>query len=234
MIVTWTALRSSPAATCPWEAEGAVFAQSGHAGAGRAEVPSFDGTRWSVLAIWPDAETARAAAPVCSPALDAWHVVLEAAAFRGDAVLSGGARPFASLPTSGRTTGASAVVTLAGLSGDAARDGEFFERFVALGDVVEDAPGNRAALVQAPPDGAVLTFSAWDTLRSAVTWAYHRPQHAATVARQEEHPLLPSSAFLRCAVLSSTGRLGDRPDPLAGLTGSVTSRTAPSRTLETA
>jgi hypothetical protein len=83
---------------------------------------------------------------------------------------------------------------------------------------VRSAPGHCAALVQAPEDGAVLTFSAWDSLRDAVTWAYHRPEHAASVARQEEHALLPSSGFLRCAVLSSSGTLLGT-DPLAGRTG---------------
>ncbi len=222
MIVTWTALRSTtPSDVCPWSPEGADFAQAGQSGAGRAEVPSFDGTWWSVLATWPSEAAARAAAPDVE---SAWHVVLEAAAFRGDAVLSGGARPFASLPTAGRTAGASAVVTLAGLGPDQARGEEFFARFVDLGQDVEQAPGHVAALVQAPDDGAVLTFSAWDSLRSAVTWAYHRPRHAATVERQEEHALVATSGFLRCAVLASSGRLGDRPDPLAGLTGTVTRR----------
>ena len=130
----------------------------------------------------------------------------------------GGARPFAAVPSRGKVAGAAAVITLAGLGRDAERTGEFFERFVALGASVRDAPGHRAALVQAPVDGAVLTFSAWDSLRDAVTWAYHRPEHAATVARQEEHALLPSSGFLRCAVLRTSGTLRGT-DPLAGRTG---------------
>ena len=231
MIVTWTALHSAaPLPASPWHADGAVFAQAGHAGAGRAGVPSFDGTWWSVLATWPDETTARASAPVAGEGLEAWHVVLEAAAFRGDACLGGGARPFDRLPATGRTTGASAVVTLAGLGPDADRTAEFLAHFADLGVDVEAAQGHRAALVQAPADGAVLTFSAWECLRDAVTWAYHRPRHAATVARQEEHALLTSSGFLRCAVLASSGTLGGRPDPLAGLTGTVT----PSTTRSTA
>jgi hypothetical protein len=72
--------------------------------------------------------------------------------------------------------------------------------------------------VQAPADGAVLTFSAWQTLRDAVTWAYHRPDHSQVVRRQEEHSLLATSGFLRCAVVASAGALGGT-DPLAGLTG---------------
>lgn len=88
------------------------------------------------------------------------------------------------------------------------------------------APGNRAALVQAPADGAVLTLSAWDLLRDAVTWAYHRPKHTATLRRQEEHQLVATSGFLRCAVLASSGHLGDATDPLAGLTGAVTAGAA--------
>ena len=95
--------------------------------------------------------------------------------FRGDAVLAGGATPFSGLPERGKVAGAAAVVTLAGLSADRERSAEFFRRFAVLGDEVEQASGARAALVQAPSDGAVLTFSAWDTLRDAVTWAYHRP-----------------------------------------------------------
>lgn len=226
MHVTWTALRShAPQATAPWQPEGAVFTQAGHAAAGRAEIPSFDGRWWSVLATWPDEASARAAAPdPDAVGADAWHVVLEAASFRGDAVLSGGSRPFQGLPETGRTTGASAVVTLAGTGPDPERTGEFLERFVELGRDVREAPGHRAALVQAPADGAVLTFSAWATLRDAVTWAYHRPEHAATVRRQEEHALLETGGFLRCAVVHSSGRLGDTPDPLAGLRGEVVRR----------
>ena len=72
--------------------------------------------------------------------------------------------------------------------------------------------------MQAPEDGAVLTSSAWDSLRDAVTWAYHRPQHAQTVERQEEHALVATSGFLRCAVVSSSGTLLGTV-PLAGRTG---------------
>ena len=226
MYVTWTALRSHEPGPVPtWHPEGAVFAQHGAAGPGRADVPTFDGRWWSVLAVWDDEPAARAAAPDARAVdADVWHVLLQPAAFRGDAVLSGGARPFAGLPAAGKTTGASAVVTLAGLGSDPARTGEFLERVVALGSDVQQAAGLRAALVQAPSDGAVLTFSAWSTLRDAVTWAYHRPQHAATVARQAEHGLLETSGFLRCAVLDSSGMLGDVPDPLAGLRGAVVPR----------
>jgi heme-degrading monooxygenase HmoA len=220
VLVTWTALELAvPAQTCPWEPDGASFAQSGHGAAGTAAVPSFDGTWWSVLATWQDATQALAAAPVAhSGVRAAWHVVLEPVSYRGDAVLSGGAQPFAVLPARGKVAGAAAVVTLAGFGADPARTGEFFERFAVLGRDVRSAPGHRAALVQAPTDGAVMTFSAWRTLRDAVTWAYHRPDHAETVQRQEQHMLLDTTGFLRCAVLASTGTLAGT-DPLAGLTG---------------
>jgi heme-degrading monooxygenase HmoA len=145
-------------------------------------------------------------------------VVLEPVSYRGDAVLSKGVRPFEILPQRGKVAGAAAVVTMAGFGSDPAASGEFFERFALLGEHVRSAPGHRAALVQAPEDGAVLTFSAWRSLRDAVTWAYHRPEHAATVARQEEQPLLSSTGFLRCAVIGSSGTLHGK-DPLAGLTG---------------
>jgi heme-degrading monooxygenase HmoA len=218
--VTWTALElTDPRATCPWLPDGATYAQAGQAGAGIAEVPSFGGLWWSVLATWDDDDAAPAAVvPTGADVRAAWHVVLAPVSYRGDAVLAGGARPFAELPVRGKVRGAAAVITLAGLGPDAARTGEFFERFVGLGSTVRSAPGHCAALVQAPEDGAVLTFSAWDSLRDAVTWAYHRPEHAASVARQEEHALLPSSGFLRCAVVSSSGTLLGT-DPLAGRTG---------------
>ena len=218
MIVSWTAVQpDGPTPTCPWEPQGATFTQAGHASPGLVGMPVFDGTWWSVLSTWPDRHAAQAAAP----AVPAWHVVLEAVSFRGDAVLGGGAMPFASLPEKGKVTGAAAVVTLAGLGTDRARTSEFLERVVSLGQDVASAPGHRASIVQAPTDGAVMTFSAWATLRDAVTWAYHQPAHAATLARQEEHGLLETGGFLRCAVLSSHGSLGGVGDPLAGLTGSV-------------
>lgn len=221
MHVTWSALDlSEPSSACPWLPEGASLVQAGQAGAGRAELPSFEGRWWSVLAVWDDDPSERVQEwAVAGEGLHAaWHVVLAPAAYRGDAVLSGGRRPFASLPTRGKVAGAAAVITLAGLGGDQAREQEFFERFVVLGKQIDAAEGHRAALIQAPEDGAVLTFSAWRTLRDAVTWAYHRPEHAAAVQRHEEHPLIPQSGFLRCAVVGSRGTLRGT-DPLAGLTG---------------
>lgn len=218
MLVTWTALElTAPRTSCPWLPAGATYAQAGPAGAGTAELPSFAGTWWSVLATWDDAEAA-AVHPVGDDVGAAWHVVLAPAAYRGDAALAGGARPFAGLPARGKVRGAAAVITLAGTGPDPTRTGEFLERFVGLGAAVRTAPGHRAALVQAPEDGAVLTFSAWDSLRDAVTWAYHRPEHAATVARQQAHALLPTSGLLRCAVVGSSGTLHGT-DPLAGRTG---------------
>lgn len=224
MFMTWTALRlHTPATRCPWGPAGASWQQAGHGGDGCAQIPSFAGQWWSVLALWNAEAAARDAAPARGDVDGtAWHVVLEPASYRGDASLSGGARPFDGLPPRGKIAGAAAVVTFAGLGPDAARTGEFLERADILGADVASAPGNRAALVQAPEDGAVLTFSAWETLRSAVTWAYHRPEHAGTVRRQDEHRLLATSGFLRCAVLASSGTLGDRPDPLTGLTGTRT------------
>ena len=220
MLVTWTALElAAPRSSSPWLPDGALHAQAGQAGAGTAELPSFEGRWWSVLATWDDAQVERASEhPAGADVLAAWHVVLAPASYRGDARLAGGARPFDALPARGKVAGAAAVITLAGLGPDAERTGEFFERFVGLGRSVQDAPGHRAALVQAPEDGAVLTFSAWSSLRDAVTWAYHRPDHAQTVARQEERPMLTSTGFLRCAVLRSSGTLRGT-DPLAGLTG---------------
>ncbi len=178
-----------------------------------------------MLATWEDEAAARAAGARVQEHGTAWHVVLAPAAFRGDAVLAGGATPFAALPTAGRVAGAAVVVTLAGLGQDPERQTEFFERFARLGDSVEQAAGHRAALVQAPTDGALLTFSAWDTLRDAVTWAYHRPVHAETVRRQEEHAVVETSGFLRCAVVASAGTLAGT-DPLAGRTGTVVARAA--------
>lgn len=221
MLVTWTALElASPSATCPWLPADAAFAQAGQAGAGVAELPGFAGLWWSVIAVRDDDvdRAAHAPEPGSGNVRAAWHVVLQPVSYRGDAALAGGARPFASLPQRGKVAGAAAVITLAGLGQDPARVREFFDRFVELGRDVGSAPGHCAAVVQAPEDGAVLTFSAWRTLRDAVTWAYHRPDHSATVTRQEQHQLLSSTGFLRCAVVCSTGTLNGT-DPLAGLTG---------------
>ena len=220
MLVTWSAVELAEPQDAPPALPGAaVFAQAGQGAAGVADVPAFDGRWWSLLAVWDDDDRAVAEQPPAGAGVRAaWHVVLRPVSYRGDAALSGGARPFDALPRRGKVAGAAAVVTLAGLGPDPARTGEFFERFTGLGRGVRSAPGALAALVQAPPDGAVLTFSAWRTLRDAVTWAYHRPDHASTVARHEEHGLLETTGFLRCAVLGSTGTLHGT-DPLAGLTG---------------
>ena len=236
MLVTWTTLElSAPQSVCPWRPEGAVFTQAGQAGAGVAAVPDFGGTWWSVLSTWDDPDAAWTAPPVGAGVRAAWHVVLEPVSYRGDAVLSGGARPFADLPPRGKVAGAAAVLTLAGFGPDPDRAAEFFERFALLGTDVQAARGHRAALVQAPEDGAVLTFSAWQTLRDAVTWAYHRDTHAGTVRRQEDHGLLATTGFLRCAVLGSRGTLRDLAlrdhDPLAGLTGVPVPTTRPEEQL---
>lgn len=221
MLVTWSLLElTDPAVACPWAPPGASWSQAGHAAGPTAAVPGFDGRWWSVLSTFDDgAEDAAQQEPDVGAGLAAaWHVVLQPVAYHGDALLADGARPFDGLPARGKVEGAAAVVTMAGLGDDPERSGEFFERFAPLGQAVRSADGARAALVQAPDDGAVLTFSAWRTLRDAVTWAYHRPEHAATVARHAEHRLLDRSGFLRCAVLASSGTLAGR-DPMAGLTG---------------
>lgn len=222
MYITWSALElQEPAQHCPWTPPGACFLQVGQAGDGRAEMPSFGGRWWSVLAVWDDDPSSVVSHwPVGDDVHAAWHVLLEPVSYRGDAVLSGGARPFDALPARGKVAGAAAVITMAGFGPDPARASEFLERFAVLGTHVRGAAGHRAALVQAADDGAVLTFSAWSSLRDAVTWAYHRPEHAATVRRQEEHQLLTSTGFLRCAVLASHGTLHGH-DPLAGLTGTT-------------
>lgn len=218
MFVTWTALQlAEPSPTCPWQPEGARYSQAGQAGAGTAAMPTFDGTWWSVLSTWDDAGSAAAAAPDSSFG-PSWHVVLQAVSFRGDARLAGGAQPFGELPERGRVTGAAAVITLAGFGPDPERTAEFFRRFVTLGRDIRAAPGHRASLVQAPEDGAVMTFSTWATLRDAVTWAYHRRPHHETVERQEQHQLLDTGGFVRCAVLSTHGTLAGI-DPMAGLVG---------------
>lgn len=173
-----------------------------------------------MLATWEDPDEA-GAGPGAQDGVDAWHVVLTPACYRGDAVLAGGARPFDALAGSGRVRGAAAVVTLAGLGPDAAREREFFRRFLHLGRAVPGAPGQVVALVQAPADGALLTFSAWRSLDAALDWAYAQPQHAGPVARQAAHRPVETSGFLRCAVLCSAGTLGDLPDPLAGLRGTT-------------
>ena len=227
MIVTWTALRSRrPTRAVPWQPDDALWWQAGHSGAGRAEAPRADGIWWTVLATWAELGAA-SAGPGQRDDLDAWHVVLAPASYRGDAVLAGGARPFDTLPTGGQVEGAAAVITFAGLGPDSAREREFFRRFMDLGRDVPRAPGHLAALVQAPDSGAVLTFSAWEDLSSALDWAYAQRQHSRTVGRQHAHRLVETSGFLRCAVLSSAGRLGDLPDPLAARTGRVH---APERT----
>lgn len=219
MYVAWFHLQSPPAtASVPWLPDGASFSQAGQGAGPRAVFPSFDGTSWCVLATFDTLDAALAARPGPDDTTGWWRVVLQPVSFHGDAVLAGGVQPFAAVPRRGKVEGAAVVITMAGLGPDAERTGEFLERFAVLGDDVETAPGFRAALIQAPEDGAVLTFSAWRTLRDAVTWAYHRPRHAETVQRHADHPLLVSSGFLRSAVLHSTGTLAGA-DPLAGLTG---------------
>jgi heme-degrading monooxygenase HmoA len=223
MHVTWTTFQlDTPTPICPWVPVGARFTQAGYSGAGPFPVSSFDGRWWSVLAVWDDERIARSSGPAPGDvAGSAWHVVLEPVSYHGDASLSGGARPFDGLPRTGKTEGASVVITLAGLGGAGPKAAEVFKRFLSLGRDVAQAPGYRAGIIQSPPSGALLTFTAWETLRDAVTWAYHRPEHTAAVRRQQEHKLLETTGFLRCAVRSSSGTLGLMADPLAGLTGAA-------------
>lgn len=183
MLVTWTALELASASThCPWAPAGAAFWQAGVAGAGVAELPAHAGRWWSSMAVWEDDDQAAAGAlpAVGGDVRAAWHVVLRPVSYRGDAALSGGARPFDGLPARGKVAGAAAVITLAGLGGDMSRAGEFFERFVRLGDDVTSAPGHCAALVQAPDEGAVLTFSAWRTLRDSLIPRASPPSQPST------------------------------------------------------
>ena len=208
-VASWHVLElTTPAPTCPWLPDEASFVQAGVSGAGRAGMPSGDGRWWSVLARWDSHAAADAAEAAFDTGLgSAWHVRLEPQSYRGDAVLDGGLTPFDDLPESGRVTGPAAVVTFAGLGPDPARANEFLERFQGLADDVERAPGNLASAILTPRRGPVLTFSAWQTLRSAITWAYHQPVHAETVARQEQAQIVETSGFLRCAVVGSTGTL---------------------------
>lgn len=217
-VASWHVLELNTAArTCPWLPDGASFVQAGVSGAGRAEMPSGAGRWWSVLARWDSHAAADAAEAAFDTRLgNAWHVRLEPQSYRGDAVLAGGLTPFDDLPEAGRVTGAAAVVTFAGLGPDPAKATEFLERFQVLADDLERAPGNLASAILTPTRGPVLTFSAWQTLRSAITWAYHQPVHAETVARQEQAQLIETSGFLRCAVVGSTGTLRGR-NPLSAV-----------------
>ena len=198
-VASWHVLElTTPAQTCPWLPGEAGFVQAGTNGAGRAEMPSGNGRWWSLLARWDNHAAADAAEAAFDTGLgSAWHVRLEPQSYRRDAVLDGG-------------------VTFAGLGPDAAKANEFLERFQVLADDVELAPGNLASAILTLRRGPVLTFSAWNTLRSAITWAYHQPVHAETVTRQEQAQIVETSGFLRCAVVGSTGTLRGR-NPLSAL-----------------
>lgn len=215
--VSWHVLElDSPAATCPWLPASARWAQAGMTGAGRAGLPDGGGRWWSVLARWDDADAADAAQADADRFGRAWHVQLSPRAYRGDVVLDGGCTPFADVPATGSVAGPAAVITFAGLGRDPVRLGEFLQRFQGLADDLQGADGCLATAVLTPAAGPVLTFSAWTSLRAAMAWAYAGELHAATIARQEEVTLVPTSGFLRCAVLGSSGTLAGR-DPLACL-----------------
>ena len=94
MYITWSALElAQPSPACPWRPERAVFTQAGHAGAGRADVPTGDGRWWSVLALWDEDPSEQVHDwPVDGVLGLAWHVVLSPASYRGDAAISGHAK----------------------------------------------------------------------------------------------------------------------------------------------
>lgn len=230
MFLTWTVLRIRPGTpVVPWTPAGAAWWQAGHSSPGAASPPDADGTWWSLLATWDDAEQA-AHGPPTVEGVDTWHVVVEPVSTHGDVVLAGGARPFDDLPpNSHELQGVAALLTVAGPSPDDGREREFFRRFMSVSRDISRAPGHLVSLVQAPPTGSgpVLTFSVWRDLAAATDWAYTRSRpHTSAVSRQRSHRLVETSGSLRCAVVSSYGTLGDRDDPLAGVGTVIVSRRA--------
>ncbi len=152
----------------------------------------------------------------------AWHLVLEACAVHGDVVVAGGARPFDGLRPGPAPSGPTVLLTAASAPADDGREREFARRFRHVARDVDRAPGLLAVLVQVSDgtagSGPVVTFSAWRDADAGTAWAYSGSgAHTSAVARQREHGLVALSGSVRCAVLSSRGALGDRPDPFAGL-----------------
>jgi heme-degrading monooxygenase HmoA len=198
--------------------------KAGHSSKGSAQPSASDGVWWSVVATWDDADSAEGGPPQAED-VDAWHVVLQPVSAHGDVVLAGGARPFDALATAGRVEGAAALITVAGRSPDDAREREFFRRFMHVSRDVGHAPGHVVSLVQAsahaPDEVPLLTFSVWQDLTAGLDWAAAGSPHSAAVARQQSRRLVETSGSVRCAVRSSSGTLGDRGDPLAGLRGSA-------------
>ena len=217
MLLTFTVLRARTAAAVPpWIPESASWCQVGHSSAGSAQPPETDGTWWSVLAGWDDAEAA-GARPRTTADVDAWHVVLEPVSAQGEVVLGDGTRPFDGLDGTAALAGPAVLITVAGVSPDEGREREFFRRFVHVSREISSAPGHLVSLVQAPVagPGPVLTFSAWEELGAGLDWAYQRSRpHPSAVTRQRSHGLVRTSGSVRCAVVASSGPLGDVDDPL--------------------
>lgn len=220
MLATWTVLHcAAPTSEAPWLPYGAAWYQTGHSSPGGARAPEEDGRWWSVLATWDD-HAAACAGPPTGASADSWHVVLEPLGRHGDVVLTDDERPFDAVGSARPHDGPVALITVAGGSDDEGRAREFYRRFLHVTRDIATAPGHLVSLVQAPavkPEtGPVLTFSAWQDVRSGTDWAYQtsRP-HSSAVARQRSHRLVRRSGSVRCAILSSQGSLGGAGDPLA-------------------
>lgn len=224
MFASWHVLQLRDEHTeSPWTPSDAQYWQAGTSAGSRIAPASPDGRCWSFLGTWADEADAVAAEEMLSsvPAVtEAWHVHLEALAGHGNAPFVGGSSPFSALPRTAASAGPAAIFTQALVVTEPDNLATFFG--AAFGPMEEQLKADPACLARSNQRTAgveglcACTFTVWENLRAATSWAYAQGKHPEMVARSKIETMMTASGFWRFAVSSSRGTWGGE-DPLRRL-----------------
>ena len=180
-------------------------------------IPVEDEREWSVLAVWPDADTWRRALAEAGPwvgAREAWSCLLAAGETRVNPAAprwaeGGLSAPFGP-PAVEEPTGPVAVVTTVGHSGDHLAPVLRFARDVdAIVETLPEAAGclgyRLGAAEDFPQSVDAFTFSLWASWADARTWAYRGGVHAHAMRDHMNGEHVLRGSFTTFAVLEVAG-----------------------------